>query len=398
LSSSTNLEESKRDYATLIVSDSPIEGIWTQLSLWESQTLASKLIRSKTENQNAIISGETVERKAASLAYCLRNAREYLRRTQVTITPRVVANYYGCMWLASAILVANPQNDFDLEKLEQVTKSGHGLGNIVDEQGQFPENEFVYVREGGFFPEFLRAQGLSRADLNEVKIPGAPIKDVTALEPSRSSRLISIVDILARIPELQTTFEYVTDRPALSFSIAQALYNHQEDEEDMRKRAGLPMPMNRTRDYTWVCLPRTENKSLEFIKRCGPPLQDYELRTFLGETAWEGKLAHPAGELWWSFIKSYKSAMCGTSWVNPLSGKIDNMFSINLMLLYQLSILARYRPAVWRRIIEGSLDQYRVLVEAYNQVIDRVVPELALSEISGKRVVATSSGSVFAPI
>jgi len=68
------------------------------------------------------------------------------------------------------------------------------------------------------------------------------------------------------------------------------------------------------------------------------------------------------------------------------------------MMLYELSILARYRPAVWREIIEGSLDQYRALIEAYDQVVDRVIPELALQAISGKRVTATTAGSMLAPI
>lgn len=206
---------------TLIVADLPIEGIWTQLSLWESQALAAKLVRAKAEGLRDAPNDAKIQHKAGSLAYCLRNAREYLRG-QSTITPRVVANYYGCMWLASAILVANPSNDFDLEKLESVTKSGHGLGNIADERHAFPDNEFVYVRESGFFPEFLKAQGLSRADLNAVKIAGATVRDVAALEPDRAGRLISVIDILARIPELKGTFEYVTDRPALSFGIAHA--------------------------------------------------------------------------------------------------------------------------------------------------------------------------------
>ena len=100
------------------------------------------------------------------------------------------------MWLASAILVANPSNDFNLEKLESITKSGHGLGNIADEHRAFPDNEFVYVRESGFFPEFLKAQGLSRADLNAVKIAGASVRDVAGLEPERAGRLISVIDIL----------------------------------------------------------------------------------------------------------------------------------------------------------------------------------------------------------
>jgi len=383
---------------TLIVADLPIEGIWTQLSLWESQALAAKLVRTKAEGLRDAPDDAKIQRKAASLAYCLRNAREYLRGGQSAITPRVVANYYGCMWLASAILVANPSNDFDLEKLESITKSGHGLGNIADEHRAFPDNEFVYVRESGFFPEFLKAQGLSRADLNAVKIAGASVRDVAGLEPERAGRLISVIDILARIPELKSTFEYVTDRPALSFGIAHAFYNGQEEAEDRSASGRFFSGPQRSRDYTWVALTGVAHLDQGFIEENGPPLTEHVLRTFAGHTAWEGKLAHPAGQLWWSHIKSYKSAMCGSSWIKPLLGHVDDPFSLNLMMLYELSILARYRPAVWREIIEGALDQYRALIEAYNQVVDRVIPELALQAISGQRVTATTSGSMLAPI
>lgn len=383
---------------TLIVADLPIEGIWTQLSLWESQALAAKLVRTKADGLRETPNDAKIERKAASLAYCLRNAREYLRGGQSAITPRVVANYYGCMWLASAILVANPNNDFDLEKLESVTKSGHGLGNISDERRAFPDNEFVYVRESGFFPEFLKAQGLSRADLNVVKIAGGPVRDITGLDPERAGRLISIIDILARVPELKGTFEYVTDRPALSFDIAHAFYNRQEDTEDRTASGHFFAGLERSRDYTWVSLTDVNHLDEAFIRENGPPLTDYILRTFANETSWQGKLAHQADQLWWDCIKHYKSAMCGTSWVKPLLEHIDDMFSLNLMMLYELSILARYRPAIWRQIIEGSLDQYRALIEAYNQVVDRVIPELALQAISGQRVTATTAGSMFAPI
>ncbi|BAU94143.1 hypothetical protein MPPM_5538 (plasmid) [Methylorubrum populi] len=389
---------SASERGTLIVADLPIEGIWTQLSLWESQALAAKLLRTKAEGLRDAPNDAKIQRKAASLAYCLRNAREYLRGGQSAITSRVVANYYGCMWLASAILVANPSNDYDLEKLESVTKSGHGLGNIADDRQAFPDNEFVYVRESGFFPEFLKAQGLSRADLAAVKIAGAPVREVTGLDPDRASRLISIIDILARIPELKGTFEYVTDRPALSFGVAYASFNYQEDPEKLEGIANLFGEVRQGREHTWVSLTEVKHLDQRFIEENGPPLTDYQLRTFAGSTAWEGKLAHPADQLWWSSIKHYKSAMCGTSWVKPLLGHIDDMFSLNLMMLYELSILARYRPAVWRQIIEGSLDQYRALIEAYNQVVDRVIPELALQGISGQRVTATTAGSMFAPV
>ena len=87
--------ESISECGTLIVTDLPIEGIWTQPSLWESQALAAKLVRTKAAGLADAPDDAKIQRKAASLAYCLRNAREYPRGGQSAITARVVANYYG---------------------------------------------------------------------------------------------------------------------------------------------------------------------------------------------------------------------------------------------------------------------------------------------------------------
>jgi hypothetical protein len=90
--------------------------------------------------------------------------------------------------------------------------------------------------------------------------------------------------------------------------------------------------------------------------------------------------------------------MCGQSWIKPLFGEVQEPFSIHLVLLYQLSILARYRPAVWREIIEGDEDQYQVLFTGYDQVVTRILPELALRRIYDRHVHITQPGSWSAPL
>ena len=68
------------------------------------------------------------------------------------------------------------------------------------------------------------------------------------------------------------------------------------------------------------------------------------------------------------------------------------------MLLYQLSILTRYRPAVWREIIEGEQNAFRPLILGYNTVFSRVIPEIVLRRIAREQVHITIPGSLFAPI
>lgn len=155
---------SEQDIITLrplvILSENPIEQIWVQLSVWESVNLSRKLIFERARRSKLKLGAEKLERKAQALSYCIRTARENIRNPGAGLTVGSVGNYYGCMWLAAAILSADPANDIDLIRLEEFTKRGHGLGNFAGETGEFPDNEFLYVRESGFFREFLKARGV----------------------------------------------------------------------------------------------------------------------------------------------------------------------------------------------------------------------------------------------
>lgn len=158
-----------------------------------------------------------------------------------------------------------------------------------------------------------------------------------------------------------------------------------------------PKPHN-AKDYTWVTIDGGQGLTVDHLRDNGPPLSEIEIKAFTGGSGWVGKLHHPAGTYWHEAITLHKSAMAGTSWIKPLFKEVEDIFAIHLVLLYALSILARYRPAVWRDVIEGSLDQYRPLITGYHDVFQRVVPELALRAIYDRPIHVTQPGSVFAPL
>jgi hypothetical protein len=126
----------------LILSENPLDGIWTHLSAFESEKFATKLIQERASQANVSVEEELLKRKATALAYCIRNARENLLSTAaLSLTPRTIANYYGCLWLASALMVADPKSEIDLERLEKFTKFGHGLYRVPEilTLGRFPD-------------------------------------------------------------------------------------------------------------------------------------------------------------------------------------------------------------------------------------------------------------------
>jgi hypothetical protein len=255
-----------------------------------------------------------LKRKATALAYCIRNARENLLTTAaLSLTPRTIANYYGCLWLASALMVADPKSEIDLERLEKFTK-------------------------------------------------------------------------------------HVAGRPALCFRLYSAnSMNRDEDVEDRKKASSRVM--KRTRAYTWLALGSSNVALDEHLREHGPPLEDLEIRDNDGDRSWTGRLPHPVGAPWDRHLPTYRSVMAPTCWIKPVLSRINDPFALQLMLLYELSILGRYRPAVWREVLEGSFDHYRTLILVNNAVVARVIPELVLRQIVGSRQVhVTTPGSVYAPI
>ncbi|MFC1455444.1 YaaC family protein [Microvirga arabica] len=380
----------------LILSENPIDGIWTQLSVWQSQQAAKRHIEARAQAAELLMDADLIEAKSAALSYCLRTAQEYLRKGEEPLTSRIVSRYYGCLWLASAILASDPANDITLERLERFTKFGHGLGNIVNENENFPDNEYTYIKSSGFFPQFLKGLGLTPEQVRATQLPTQRLGGFEDVPKSEFHFLVSLSELLARIPELHDLYEYVTGRPALSFAVHYSSINQSENFKDAEKNNTLSAAPARTRDYSWISMPEEIPK--DHLLNNGPPLEELEIREFAGHRNWTGKLSHPAGEYWYDHLQTYKSAMSQTCWVRPALGEIKDALPLHLMLLYQLSILARYRPAVWREILQGSWDQYSALIDAYTRVFDRVVPEMALRSIFANRVHVTTPGSMFAPI
>jgi len=55
-----------------------------------------------------------------------------------------------------------------------------------------------------------------------------------------------------------------------------------------------------------------------------------------------------------------------------------------LVVLPALSIIVRYRPSLWRRILDGDLDHLRTLIEAFIAVAERILPQAFLETVTGQ--------------
>lgn len=73
----------------------------------------------------------------------------------------------------------------------------------------------------------------------------------------------------------------------------------------------------------------------------------------------------------------------------PLFGRIDNWVVFTVMILYELSIVVRYMPNLWTRVLHGDLDYYKTVFYQLSTVAERELVPIFLEKITGKEVLIT---------
>ena len=59
------------------------------------------------------------------------------------------------------------------------------------------------------------------------------------------------------------------------------------------------------------------------------------------------------------------------------------------MILYALSIIVRYMPNLWARILHGDLDNYKAVFYQFSRVAERELTQIFLEKLTGKNVLIT---------
>lgn len=386
-----------------ILSDQPETQIWTHLRQWESVSLARQFIEEKADRNGDTLSPDMLDAKAHGIAYSMRNAREYFMFPPDHLSARILNTYYGLMGFVGAILIADTSTTCDLAELEKASRMGHGLHNIDDDGASFPEAQKVFVKQSGFFVKYLKLLG---ATINDVCIPGR-LGSISELQPDKVDRLVSLDSLLARVPEIAEMYARVTGKPPLNVRVWSSDRNSKAYSRRMRKKinaemAGKPEDGQSPQLTThWVsfrgAVPLTGEQVREVLR---PPLTDIEQEEGpdASRLAWVGKVSLNDGPYWYDNLTTYKTDLCGTSWIKPMLGGASDPISTHFMLQYLLSILVRYRPMLWREVNEGELDKYAALTRHYIETSHRILPQMVLEKVSGMRVEATQPGSIFGPL
>jgi hypothetical protein len=362
-----------------IVSEQPLKQIWSYLSVFQSENVAEKYIRKKAVLEDYEVPENILREKAIGTSYCISNAKDFLIEIPEVLNKRILNTYYGFVYLLSSIMISDPSSDYNLDKLELVTKKGHGLGTVDSDADDFLETQNVYLKSDGFFCKYLKYTGHDTSNVAIYK----QVNTTQDLEEYEIANIISLNGLLARIPELSDLYYELMDLPPLNVRLMKR-FNHPEVYQGEDWANFVPVCHL---DYDFVI------NSLE------PPLFDIRCYSMVKERtyAWCGKFKVERGKNWLDIIGFYGSPICGYTWVKPVLGLTNDIYVIHFMILFTLSILVRYRPSLWREITNGRLDQFLPLITVFLDVFDRIIPQFVLQNLTLKWVRTALPGTLQAP-
>ena len=367
------------------------ELVWLRLNALRSVKLCENIIKSKLESAaNPLITDEIIKIKAVGLSSAIDSAIGYWQINPKLINAKVLSRYYFLLQMTFAEEVSSVKTIDGLKEIQNQTVNGHGLATISDLARDFPENYYTFILRTGHFNSYAKSLGISTKDYDFEKRP-RKFSEITD-----SSKLVNLIDLFRRIPELGNVIEEYTNHPPLNLHIGYANKNMEGDTFNEEN------PLNNsTQKSTYISIFNKSPKiTIEFVNSLGLPFTDFQYTsdTFTNEQYINCKLVHNANTSWHQHLKTYSSDYAPTTIVVPLWGKISDNIMINFILLYTLSIIVRYLPDLWYRIYSGDLNHIGSLIEYYISIIDHILPHQMLERITGKEIFIHQPGSMFGPV
>ena len=336
--------------AERLVAENLPEVIWLRLRRLTSFQLCRKVIERRTTG----LESDVIDLKAKGMAWAIRSALGYWDTKQGGLNAQILSRYYALLQISIAEQIASDNPSDTLVSIQRHTEFGHGLFTLQNPNISFPESYLVGCLGSGHFAAYTKKLGV---DLSAFSFESKPRK-FDKLQPQELGKLLSLSDLIRRVPELQgVTSEYFGKSP-LSFQIAFASRNHEIRDQRMRNYAQktgqvvFDPPPEASKIMTYVSIiPYGYEVSAEELNSYGFPIKNIVKETedqlakhpyFVGEIEHE-----PPTPNWWKHVETYKSGYSGTSIVVPFWGTVD-IFLLHILILYAASIIVRYLPEMAR--------------------------------------------------
>ncbi len=367
-----------------LTAENPLEAVTARLQQFTSENLARKLVDRRAESEGIDLSRETVAAKSTGIAYSMQSAQDYLVSTPgEALSRRVLGLYYGTMALAQAEMLASPSGPTDLDKVEAMTRNGHGLYTLPAPHGGFADLR-VGVLNNGFFPQWMKF-----LEYDIARYPNKRPRKETALQNVPPETFCLLRHLFASMPEIDDLFAEVFDNPPLWVSVA---YDDKCNTTTLMRHT----TEKKTGSTYGLFLDRSGKVSERSLEDAGWPLAEIRrVDDYEGSgVAFRARVDHAGHDIWWSAIPTHSTPFRSDhTLLLPTVGGIREYRSIAAVTLYALSIMSRYMPSAWRQIEGGDEDQYLALVQTSLTVWERILPEHFLQSIAGETVHTAQPGS-----
>ncbi len=324
-----------------IPTEKPLEELWLQLRLFESEYYSRQFLKEKYSD----ITDEELDKLSVIFASNIKQAYEYYSATsRVSILTSPLLYYYGMMCLTNVLWAS-------LNKTKNISKD-HGLYSNSDDSGHLLSNEYVIVHKKGSFPALHSC-----------------FSDISLKEGTK----FFIKDILSVIPDLQTLYENINKESSRSLKLT-------------RNSMGFcgftigQMDNLYLQDFS-------KNHHHDFIKQYKETVYS-SLHFDICEMA-----------------SYYTDKIFNFPFQKSLNGEIYFTFPINVentlyaipeasahfMIMHCLGMLVRYEPLKWLQIVSGKLSSDINLINRFIEISKRKFPNMILNGLLGKELQFTMS-------
>jgi hypothetical protein len=362
-----------------ITSETPLVGIWSRLDQFQSINLAHKLIARRATDENVVLDPAIHQSKAEGLAFSLRNASDYFRAGPTDrLNKRILSLYYGTLAFAFAEMLSTARGPQDLDELEGMTKSGHGLYTLPSGEDDFG-GLVIGVLATGFFPNWISFLG---QDVSAYPKKKAKAIEELAKYPPASYALLR--DLLAAVPELGDLFLEVFDSEPAWLTPVYNLFDN---------KSGPGLGTANTGSTYIHLFDRSGRIDPSRMDQAGPLTEIVSVQATGNGREYRARVDHPGLSHWHQALNTHGSPyLQNPALILPTIGG-NTAFRVNaLVILYALSIVVRYMPSVWRRIEGGDWDEHRALIESLVDVYERILPEQFLGSVIGEQIQASQPG------
>jgi hypothetical protein len=386
-----------------IVAEDAQEALRLRLRRMTSATICRRMLSLK----HPTLAAEIIDQKAEGVASAVRSALGYWEGSAAALNAKILSLYYFALQISIAEEVANADPDSTLESIQKHTEQGHGLATVRSLESTFPNHYYISALQSGHFGAYCKSTGI---DLTGIAFDSRP-RSWSKMKEEDKRRLVTLTDLLRRIPELRNLLCECLEQPPLSFHIVHSTKNMERQASShaaafnptFRRDPATHQPSGVTSDATTYLTFATgfggEGITPDYLSGLGLPITNIVSETDVVTKRPEiiGEYAHPAAENWYQSLPLYHSNV-GTSLIVPIWGRVRDIVVVHFMTLYALSIVVRYLPSIWFEIENGSLDHIRALLEHYVTVADVVLPKCGVERIAGIGVSLVYPGSIHSPI